>query len=256
MQNKMLAACAVGLLLAIEMTCVVTAQEAEPELTHAALLHGFMPPSKQEVERVQTANLSPLFEKDGDVFVDNADVVRMAQFKNVHTVTITGGKIEESGFRALMSLRKLNNLFLSDCKFDEKDLKLLAASKVVSLWIIDCNLSDEGVAHLATSKSIRSLNLSGKSITNKSVAHISQMILSRLELIGTDIDDGAVADLAKMTLLSSLDLSSTKITDASMPAIAKMEHLREVNLFDTQVTKSGRDDLRQLRRHLYLYVFP
>ncbi|HET6569146.1 MAG TPA: c-type cytochrome domain-containing protein [Rhodothermales bacterium] len=76
-----------------------------------------------------------------------------------------------------------------------------------------------------------------------------------LDLSDTQIDDDALAVLARFPNLSRLHLDRTAITDAGLANLGRLEHIEYLNLYGTQVTDAGLRQLASLTNLRSLYVW-
>ncbi|WP_018626890.1 c-type cytochrome domain-containing protein [Niabella aurantiaca] len=76
-----------------------------------------------------------------------------------------------------------------------------------------------------------------------------------LRLDGSDIDDAALAAIAKLEGLTRLYLSNTAITDAGLQHLKPLKQLQVLNLVGTKVTDKGVAELKTMPalRAIYLY---
>ena len=77
-------------------------------------------------------------------------------------------------------------------------------------------------------------------LTKADLAKVTQLFL-----VGTQITDTGLKDVAKLQQLTSLGLENTKITDAGLKELAKMKKVHTIRLYDTQVTKAGVAELQK-----------
>jgi Leucine-rich repeat (LRR) protein len=93
---------------------------------------------------------------------------------------------------------------------------------------------------------VNNLDLSETSITDLSLAHLSQLTeLRKLDLSGTQV---AGPGLAPLSWLTSLNLSRTSMTDPGMEYLGRLRALRELQLQGTHVHGPGLEYLIGLTR--------
>ena len=90
------------------------------------------------------------------------------------------------------------------------------------------------------------LNLSGSDVDDDALAEVARLTdLQSLNLDWTPITDAGVAKLAPLEELQALWLNNTHVTDASLTGIARFGKLRRLYLEGTGVTKAGVADLQK-----------
>jgi internalin A len=99
-------------------------------------------------------------------------------------------------------------------------------------------VTDLGVGKLTALARLRSLDLSGSSITANGIRSLAAFHdLRRLSLWNVKaIDDSAAAPLAAIASLTSLDLSNTPVGDATLRRLAALPNLRRLYVNETNVT--------------------
>jgi uncharacterized membrane protein len=92
------------------------------------------------------------------------------------------------------------------------------------------------------------LDLSGTSITNKSLLVIGQLkALNTLFLQNTALTDENIQALEELENLQYLNLYNTQISDKSIPAISKLKNLKKIYLWQTKMSNK---DIEQLQKNL------
>ena len=99
-------------------------------------------------------------------------------------------------------------------------------------------VTDLGVAKLTALKKLRSLDLSGSTITATGVKALAALPnLQRLSLWNVaTIDDAAAVSLETMRTLTTLDLSNTAIGDSTLARLGALPNLRRLYVNETKVT--------------------
>jgi hypothetical protein len=126
---------------------------------------------------------------------------------------------------------------------------------------MDCHLNggirvtDLGAAKLASLKQLRTLNLSGSSVTSAGLKTLSGLArLERLSLWNVEgLDDRAGTALRAFRSLATLDLSDTAVSDAALRDLATLPRLRNLYLTDTRVTAAGVAEFRRTRPACAVY---
>lgn len=118
------------------------------------------------------------------------------------------------------------------------------ADNVVKVDLSGTNIQDPDLRDLIHLKELRSLDLSGTSVTEGTqyIAFIKK--LESLDLSGTKVDDASLIKLRSLKKLSSLNIANTAISDNGLKAVAKFSSLKEISIANSKVTESGKTAFR------------
>jgi internalin A len=99
-------------------------------------------------------------------------------------------------------------------------------------------VTDLGLAKLAALKKLRSLDLSGCSISGNGIRTLAAFHdLRRLSLWNVKgLDDSAGSSLEGLTMLTSLDLSNTSVGTETLSRLARLPNLRRLYVSETNIT--------------------
>jgi internalin A len=99
-------------------------------------------------------------------------------------------------------------------------------------------VTDLGLAKLAALKNLRSLDVSGSSISVDGIRTLASFHdLRRLSLWNVKgIDDSAGSSLEALTTLTSLDLSNTPVGNETLGRLARLPNLRRLYVSETNIT--------------------
>jgi hypothetical protein len=127
--------------------------------------------------------------------------------------------------RALLRVKgkRPRSLELFDTEVDDTFLQEISSEKsLVSLHIASKAISDDGVIAIVKNCKLRSLMLSGvPKVSDTALDHISQCAtLRELYLEGTSVTDRAIGLINRLPELWSLLIDNTKITDAGIHDVA------------------------------------
>ncbi len=114
------------------------------------------------------------------------------------------------------ALQELRILYLNDAGITDADLKEIQNPALEELSLGRAYIQGPGLAALAGLKRLRTLNL-----------------------LGTRIDDQAIAHLEKLPLLENLNISRTGVGDEGMRTIARLPNLRRLVMTHLRVSNRG-----------------
>ncbi len=128
-----------------------------------------------------------------------------------------------------------------------------AAGRIVAVDLASDRVSagDAEVELLsAAAPTLKTLRLAGAGVTGSSARPISQMAnLATLALRDTQIDDGSLAELARLEQLSSLTLQrNARLTDAGLTHLKRFSALEHLALLDSNFSGEGLAALAGLAR--------
>jgi Leucine-rich repeat (LRR) protein len=158
----------------------------------------------------------PLLEKLGRITsvslhkdATDAELARVAQWKDLTQLTLNECKVTKDGFKAVKDLKKLT------------DLNIYGVEK----------LPDDGLANVADLSALTSLNIGGMKVTEAGTKHLAgRTSLTALRLIQCELDDAALAPLAGLSNLEELDLTQNALTGAGLAGLGGLKKLERLTL--------------------------
>lgn len=150
--------------------------------------------------------------------------------------------VTEAGLKRLATFKNLRGVVLSGCPWSDAGLKAVAdLQQLEYLSLGNSKVSAAGFKELARMKNLRAVGLTASAVT---VAEIQLLAgVKRLEWVGLAhcpaVDDAGVKVLATIRTLRMIDLMGCKCTDAGVAAVAGLPHLEGLNLSSTAVTDAG-----------------
>jgi hypothetical protein len=141
------------------------------------------------------------------------------------------------------------HLDLSGAETTDDDLaRFPKMPQLEDLDLSGSSISDEGLIHLSECdlRMLDFLDLSNTAIRGPGFVHLGATPLSRLDLSGSEITDDGLRYLGGLERLEMLWLNGTAITDRAVPHLLSVASLEEVDVSDTAVTDAG---LRRLLEH-------
>lgn len=93
-------------------------------------------------------------------------------------------------------------------------------------------------------------------VGHEEVVHLGPIAgqITHLDLARTNVTDGALASVARMSNLTHLDLRGTAVTDDGLDHLRRLQQLRTLNLFATRVTDAGLAGLSELARLQHVFL--
>lgn len=100
------------------------------------------------------------------------------------------------------------------------------------------------------------LHLADQEINDDALAHVAKLPqVAWLNLAGTKITDAGLAHLSGLSELEKLHLERTQIGDAGLAHLAKLEKLVYLNLYGTPVTDAGLQHLHGIKSLKRIYLW-
>ena len=187
-------------------------------------------------------------------------------------VTLTDSQVSTQGFLSDELLALLKDVpgpivvNVAGTRVSDAGLEPLQSLNVVGLNLELCaRVSDAGLKHVQHFKSLRTLILTGTSITHVGLQHLvanENLLALDLELCD-GITDAACEPLSQMKQLKSLVLKKSgfekqRISDAGLKNLQDLAHLEVLNLYGNAVTDAGLTHVQPLKklRDLNLSLLP
>lgn len=181
------------------------------------------------------------FYLNGNGKVTDRTLEVLARYPNVTRVGLTDTSVTTEGLVAYIRASPQ----LEECHppFDAPDEVLVALGSCRSLQrltVVSRNVTDDGVAKLVGCVALRDLKLSCQRVTSDSVAKLAALPqLHTADLVGApEVDDKALAALARCASLRKLSVAGPNITDAGVKELG-CSSLEEALLVNTNLTDAG-----------------
>lgn len=111
----------------------------------------------------------------------------------------------------------------------------------------------EGLKELRHLTNLSALDLVGCDITNDDLKEVAQhQSLTKLFLSGNSLGDAGMKELRALSNLVELDLNYVKVTDAGLSDLAELKSLQKLELGGSKVTDAAWKELRRLSNLTYL----
>lgn len=157
----------------------------------------------------------------------------------LETLVLSNTRAQPPALAQLGALRGLERLYLDQTAVDDSVLAALSplAPTLRVLHLATSDVSDAGLPALRTLTGLQELTC-GDTRLHAGIAELSAWPrLRTLSLIGLEITDRALPQLAARPSLAVLDLSATEIRDPS--PLAALPHLRTLGVAQTKLSPAG-----------------
>jgi len=190
----------------------------------------------------------------GQNFSD-AGMVQLGKLRSLRTLRVAGPGITDVGLAHLGKLDELEGLDLSKVSgITAEGMKCLRGMHSLRILYISAKIGDKGLGYLKGIKSLESLSLPGKGVTDKGLAELSEM--SNLKdlsismpqyndprnykkLCGEYYTDKGLGHLVKLKNLEMLSVGGPGVSDTGMGYLGELKNLKKVMLFACPVTNAG-----------------
>ncbi|MEC7564817.1 MAG: hypothetical protein VX738_03955 [Planctomycetota bacterium] len=196
---------------------------------------------KVQVDDAQTvATLKTL----GASFKKNSD-------RQITEVSLIGSTAADADLTLLQQLEKLTSVRLNETQITDDGLETMGnLTNLTNLDLRGCNISNTGIAHLTGLTNLRALRLSGESglttVDDGALADVGKLTnLKALFLDHLWVGEN-LTDLAPLQSLEELYLAKTLIDDDSLKAIQQHPKLKKLRISQTQITDAGLEQLTTL----------
>lgn len=171
--------------------------------------------------------------------IGDATLARIAKLPELHTLVLSNTRAQPPALRQLAALRRLERLYLDQTAVDDSVVAALAplAPSLRVLHLATSDVSDAALPALRGLTALEELTC-GDTRLHGGIAELSAWPrLRTLSLIGLEIYDREVAQLAARPSLTALDLSATELRDPA--PLAALPHLRVLGLAQTRMSPAG-----------------
>jgi hypothetical protein len=143
-------------------------------------------------------------------------------FQEVFDVRLGKSRVTDADLRLIGKLRGVRMLSLSFTDVSDAGLQELRSWRLLHLNLEETKTTDEGIQHFRECAQLKSLNLAG-----------------------TVVGDKTAQLASKFPQLQHLDLSETRVTSQGIIHLAKLRDLRDLSFSDTAVDDAEVDALQQ-----------
>jgi len=175
----------------------------------------------------------------GHTQIGDATFDRIAKLGELHTLVLSDVHAPPKTFTKLASLHVLERLYLDQTRAGDVTLAVLvpAHETLRVLHLEASEVSEDGLAALRAFTELDELTI-GDTRMRAGIADLSAWPrLRTLSLVGLELSDKAVPQLAARRSLVTLDLSATEVHDVS-PLVA-LPHLRTLGVAQTRLSAAG-----------------
>jgi Leucine-rich repeat (LRR) protein len=182
----------------------------------------------------------------GHTRIGEPTLARIARLGELHTLVLSKLDVPAEALRALGELHQLQRVYLDQSRADDTAIAALAASRdtLRVLHLSGSDVSDAGVTALRALDQLDELT-AGDTRMHGAIADVSAWPrLRTLSLIGLELGDAALPQLAAGRSLVTLDLSATEVRDPS--PLAALPRLRTLGLAQTRLSTAGTAAVKKL----------
>jgi hypothetical protein len=175
----------------------------------------------------------------GHTRIGDASIERIARLGDLRTLVLSNIQVSPEALTGLASLHALERLYLDQTHAGDAVLAALAPARdtLRVLHLGGSDVSDAGLPALRAFTELDELTI-GDSRMTAGIADLSAWPrLRTLSLVGLELGDKAVPQLAARPSLTVLDLSATEIRDPS--PLAALPHLRTLGIAQTRLSAAG-----------------
>jgi len=197
----------------------------------------------------------PVVEPDDSLTVEALKALG-AKFKanedsQITEVSLIGCPATDDDLQQLSKLSKLTSIRLNETQITDAGLETIGRlNNLTNLDLRGCSVSNTGIAHLVGLSKLRALRLSGESgvtsVDDGALADIGKLTNLKALLLDHLWVGENLLDLAPLQNLEELYLAKTLIDDTSLAALKQHPRLKKLRISQTQITDAGLEQLTAL----------
>jgi Leucine-rich repeat (LRR) protein len=214
------------------------------------------PPAPSNTARVPHGiSEPPVVEPDDSLTIDALKALG-AKFKansdgQITEVSLIGCPATDDDLQQLSKLSKLTSVRLNETQITDAGLETIGLlSNLTNLDLRGCGVSNTGIKHLVGLSKLRALRLSGESgvttVDDGALADIGKLTNLKALLLDHLWVGENLPDLAPLQNLEELYLAKTLIDDTSLAALKQHPKLKKIRISQTQITDAGIEQLTAL----------
>ncbi|MBT6847605.1 MAG: hypothetical protein HOA14_09350 [Planctomycetaceae bacterium] len=214
------------------------------------------PPAPSNTARVPHGNSGSLVVELDDSLTIDALKELGAKFKansdgQITEVSLIGCPATDDDLQQLSKLSKLTSVRLNETQITDAGLETIGLlSNLTNLDLRGCGVSNTGIKHLVGLSKLRALRLSGESgvttVDDGALADIGKLTNLKALLLDHLWVGENLPDLAPLQNLEELYLAKTLIDDTSLAALKQHPKLKKIRISQTQITDAGIEQLTAL----------
>lgn len=181
----------------------------------------------------------------GETQVGDPTIARIIKMTGLRTLVLSQATASNRGLATLGTLHELERLYLENTGADDVTLIGLAPLRELrTLHLASSRVSEDGLPILRTFTQLDELTI-GDTRMRAGIADLAAWPhLRTLTLSGLELDDAALATIAKRTTLVTLDVSATAIHDIT--PLVGLAHLRTLGLVGAKLDSAGTTAMKKL----------
>jgi Leucine-rich repeat (LRR) protein len=170
-------------------------------------------------------------------------------------LNLYGKSLTSNSIRFLKNSPRMREIRVNLTNLDEASLMMFSKMPdLTTLRVIATAIDEKALPHFAKLTNLKRLSIddyfdSGVEMPDSKllpiIAHLQS--LESIILVGTEVSDEHLEELAKLPHLSRLDLSGTRVTAAGLPTLAKIKTLTHLTLDDLPLGDEHIDLFRQFQ---------
>ena len=213
------------------------------------------PAQSNTVPSPQGMSEPPVVKPDDALTVDALQVLEAKLKTNsdgqITEVSLIGCSATDDDLQQLSQLSKLTSVRLNETQITDAGMETIGLlSNLTNLDLRGCGVSNTGMAHLVALSKLRALRLSGENgrttVDDGALADIAKLTNLKALLLDHLWVGENLPDLAPLQNLEELYLAKTLIDDTSLAALQQHPKLKKIRISQTQITDAGIEQLTAL----------
>ena len=158
-----------------------------------------------------------------NVKLGDSEIAALGQIVSLQRLTAPQSGLSDDHISRLTNLTNLTSLGLWQTRVSNDGLKTIGKLTNLSYLSVEGNgrVTNDGVAHLSDCRKLSWLGLSYTGVSDDGMKHLTELPLTRIDLVNTGVGDNGLDHLAKISTLKTLTLTKTKATDAGVAKLKR-----------------------------------
>jgi Leucine-rich repeat (LRR) protein len=188
--------------------------------------------------------------------ISDAGLTHLKGLTKLRNLTLSGPRITDAGMLHLPGLTNMVAISFHECAITDQSFGALSGmTKLREFDVFRTRVGGHALSWIAGAKEISKIKMRDSAITTQDIVeHIGKFPnLTALDLSETEIGDGALVEIGKLTKLEDLNLWRSQVTSSGVRFLVNLP-LKRLNLDDTSVGDAAIPHVSQIRSLEFVHL--